>query len=180
MGGVTVVDLRVVSPALAGFFDEMCSRVGRSRVRRLGVVTDVMIRRYAVAVGDFNPIYHDREVARAHGFDDIVAPPNFLGAVLDWGPGVPEGELGADGVPVDSYPAPEGPVRVLGAGEQMELLEPVVAGMEIVETSTVEDVVSKRGRSGVLVFVTVLHEFATGDGRVLNRNRRTAAVRPFE
>lgn len=36
------------------------------------------IREYARAVGETNPIHHDVAVARAAGYDDVVAPPMFV------------------------------------------------------------------------------------------------------
>ena len=36
------------------------------------------IRRFADAIGDPNPLYRDREAARAAGHDDVIAPPTFL------------------------------------------------------------------------------------------------------
>jgi len=35
------------------------------------------IREYALAVGEDNPVYFEREAARAAGFRDVVAPPMF-------------------------------------------------------------------------------------------------------
>ena len=35
------------------------------------------IREYANAVGEHNPVHHDREAAQAAGFRDVVAPPMF-------------------------------------------------------------------------------------------------------
>jgi acyl dehydratase len=35
------------------------------------------IREYANAVGETNPVHHDREAAQAAGFRDVVAPPMF-------------------------------------------------------------------------------------------------------
>ncbi|WP_373428133.1 FAS1-like dehydratase domain-containing protein [Neobacillus niacini] len=29
-------------------------------------------------MGDNNPLYHDEEYAKAHGFESIVAPPTFV------------------------------------------------------------------------------------------------------
>ncbi len=37
-----------------------------------------LIRHFALAIGDTNPIYHDVEAARAAGHRDLVAPPTFL------------------------------------------------------------------------------------------------------
>ena len=35
------------------------------------------IREYALAVGEDNPVYFDRERAKAAGFRDVPAPPMF-------------------------------------------------------------------------------------------------------
>src|ERR1700712_2977613 len=37
-----------------------------------------LIRHFALAIGDTNPIYHDVEAAKAAGHRDLVAPPTFL------------------------------------------------------------------------------------------------------
>ena len=37
-----------------------------------------LIRHFASAIGDNNPIYHDVEAAKAAGHRDLVAPPTFL------------------------------------------------------------------------------------------------------
>ena len=36
------------------------------------------IRRFAAAIGDDNPLYTDREAAKAAGYTDVIAPPTFL------------------------------------------------------------------------------------------------------
>ncbi len=40
-------------------------------------VSRVKIKEFAAAIGDSNPIYRDREAARAAGHPDVVAPPTF-------------------------------------------------------------------------------------------------------
>ena len=69
----------------------------------------------------------------------------------------------------------------MGAGEQMELVNPAVAGTEIVLETTLEAVTPKQTRAGACVFVTTLNTFVTAEGAVLNRNRRTVVLRdPLE
>jgi len=41
-------------------------------------VTRNDIRRFAAAIGDPNPLYTDREAAKAAGYTDVIAPPTFL------------------------------------------------------------------------------------------------------
>jgi acyl dehydratase len=40
-------------------------------------VSRVKIREFADAIGDANPLYRDRDAARAAGYDDVIAPPTF-------------------------------------------------------------------------------------------------------
>ena len=61
----------------------------------------------------------------------------------------------------------------MGAGEEMELVNPVVAGADLLLESTLEAVTPKQTRSGPCVFVTNQQPFTVRDGTVLNRNRRT-------
>jgi acyl dehydratase len=51
--------------------------IGRSSPPTLNEVEKGAIRRFAEALGDFNPMYYDEEYARAAGYPTIVAPPTF-------------------------------------------------------------------------------------------------------
>ncbi|RFA10493.1 acyl dehydratase [Subtercola boreus] len=57
--------------------------------RRIGPVTRTDIVRFAGAGGDFNPLHHDPDAARAAGFDDVIAMGQFQAGLLagyltDW------------------------------------------------------------------------------------------------
>lgn len=61
----------------------------RMPVRSFGPLTRVDIARFAGASGDFNPLHLDDEVARAAGFDTVIAMGQLhagvlAGAVSDW------------------------------------------------------------------------------------------------
>lgn len=167
-------DAAAISESLMRFFENMRSRIGERRRRHLGIIGEVQIRRYALAIGERDPIHHDEAAAKAAGFAGLVAPPNLLAGVAEWGAGLPEDELTPDGtVRLEGT----GDLRVMGAGEEMELLQPVVAGADVYDDEVIESVDLKQGRSGAIVFVTTLHEFVDADGTVLNRNRRTILAR---
>ena len=51
--------------------------VGRTTPPTLNEVEKGAIRRFAEALGDYNPIYYDEDYARASGFASVVAPPSF-------------------------------------------------------------------------------------------------------
>ena len=116
--------------------------------RSLGVLDAVTIGRYAMTIGATDPIHHDAAAARSAGYADVVAPPNLLAAIVEWGIGTPEADLQADGTPNDGETPLGDPglgLRVMGAGEEMELVNPVVAGTELLE-STLAAVTPKQTR----------------------------------
>jgi acyl dehydratase len=102
------------------------------------------IREYAMAVGEENPVYFDRDAARQAGFRDIPAPPMFAvvysaGSV---GPAVLDPEVGINF-----------PLMVHG-GQEFLWGEPVCAGDAITTETVVKDIYVKDGR-GYYVFESV-------------------------
>ncbi len=165
---------------LATYYAQTKPRVGSVLARRsLGALDAVTIGRYAMTIGASDPAHFDPEAARAAGYADVVAPPNLLASIVEWGVGTPESQLAPDGTPHHGETPLGGDLglRVMGAGEEMELVNPVTAGTELVLETTLEAVTPKQTRSGPCVFVTALNTFTSADGAVLNRNRRTVVLR---
>jgi acyl dehydratase len=165
---------------LATYYAQTRHRVGTVLERRhLGTLDAVTIGRYAMTIGATNPTHYDPEAARAGGHADVVAPPNLLAAMVEWGLGTPEDQLAPDGTPHHGATPLGGDLglRVMGAGEEMELVNPVTAGTELVLETTLEALTPKQARSGPCVFLTTLNTFTSADGAVLNRNRRTIVLR---
>ena len=163
---------------LAAYYAQTEPRTGDVLARRsLGTVDAVTIGRYAMTIGAADPSHYDPAAARSAGYADVVAPPNMLAAIVEWGIGTPEAQLQPDGTPNDSeIPLGDG-LRVMGAGEEMELVNPVIAGTEVVLETTLEAVTPKQARTGTCVFVTTMNTFTSAEGAVLNRNRRTVVLR---
>jgi MaoC dehydratase-like protein len=166
---------------LATYYAQTEPRVGEVLSRRiLGALDAVTIGRYAMTIGATDPSHYEAGAARSAGYPDVVAPPNMLAAIVEWGVGTPEARLQPDGTPPDGdMPLGDGDLglRVMGAGEEMELVNPVTAGTELLLETTLESVTPKQTRSGPCIFVTTLNTFTSVDGTVLNRNRRTVALR---
>jgi acyl dehydratase len=102
------------------------------------------IREYAFAVGEDNPVYFDREAAKAAGFRDIPAPPMFAvvysaGSV---GPAVVDPEVGINL-----------PMMVHG-GQEFVWGEPVCAGDVIRTAATCKEIFEQDGK-GFYVFESV-------------------------
>jgi len=102
------------------------------------------IREYAMAVGEENPVYFDRDAAHEAGFRDIPAPPMFAvvysaGSV---GPAVLDPEVGIN------------IMMMVHGGQDFVWGEPVCAGDTITTETEVKDIYEKDGR-GYYVFESV-------------------------
>jgi acyl dehydratase len=102
------------------------------------------IAEYARAVGEDNPVYFDREQARAAGFRDIPAPPMFavVYAMGSVGPGLFDPDVGIDFA------------MMVHGGQEFAWGEPVCSGDTISTATTVKDIFDKDGR-GFYVFQSV-------------------------
>ncbi len=165
---------------LATYYAQTRPRVGTVLERRsLGTLDAVTIGRYAMTIGATDPAHYDPQAARAGDHVDVVAPPNLLASIVEWGVGTPEAQLAPDGTPHHGETPLGGDLglRLMGAGEEMVLVNPVTAGMKLVLETTLEALTPKETRSGPCVFVTFLNTFRSADGAVLNLNRRTVVLR---
>jgi acyl dehydratase len=102
------------------------------------------IAEYARAVGEDNPVYFDREQARAAGFRDIPAPPMFavVYAMGSVGPGLFDPDVGINFS------------MMVHGGQEFAWGEPVCSGDTISTATTVKDIFEKDGK-GFYVFESV-------------------------
>ena len=99
------------------------------------------IRRFARAIGDENPLYHDEEYARKSRYGGIVAPPTFP-TVFGF-----EGGRVLEGLDI-SYS------RLLHGEQEYEYFKPIMAGDTISFATEITDVMEKKGKSGVMDIIT--------------------------
>lgn len=122
------------------------------------------IRRFAQAIGDTNPLYHDEEVARSAGFRGLLAPPTFPSALsggVDWKEILKIKE------------------RSILIGEQsFEHHLPICAGDRLLVTTRVVDIYEKSGSGGVMDFAVVEEEGLNEQKELVYRSRRTIVARP--
>ena len=148
--------------------EEARALIGVESTLYLGQVTLRDIQRYAVAVGDLNPLYFDEEYARRSAYGGIIAPPNFLSAIMGWETGPPESELALDGRPEQpelnlNLPGLE---RVMGAGQEFELLLPVRPGDSFSRLTKITDISERQGRSGRFLLVSTEERYINQNGDV--------------
>lgn len=150
------------------FIETMKRSIGKEYQYSMGSVDRLAMQRYAVAVGDRNPLYFDREFARQHGYKDIIAHPNYIPAILGWEAGPWEDRLRSDGthkLPSDEM-IPEG-ARLMGGGQDLELVAPVYPGDQIDVVLKIKDVYTKEARSGTLVFFIREKEYRNQQNELL-------------
>lgn len=123
------------------------------------------IARFALAIGDTDPVYRDLAAARGAGLPGIPLPPtygNFL---------------------TDDRPDPHGNIRLLGidlkkllhAEQSFQYHAPVYAGERLILTDRVADHYTKK--NGSLEFVVLECEARTPNGELALTIRRVLVVR---
>jgi 3-methylfumaryl-CoA hydratase len=129
--------------------------VGRTQVREDVVTTAPLVALAAL-------LDRDDPVPRVGD----AAPP--LAHWLYFLPAYRQSAAGPDGHSARGEFLPPVPLpRRMWAGSRLEFLRPLVVGSAVTCVSTITHVVSKHGRSGELVFVTVRHEVRDPGGLVL-------------
>jgi acyl dehydratase len=121
------------------------------------------IREYADAVGESNPVHHDRAAAREAGFRDVVAPPMFavVYSTRAMAPAVLDPELAIN------------LMMMLHGSQEFVWSEPVCAGDSITTAVEVKDIREQDGRQ-FFVFESVS---TNQDGDEVARGTWTNIVR---
>lgn len=121
------------------------------------------IREFAMAIGDFNPAYHDVAAARELGHPDLVAPPTFafVLAYRAMAQVIGDPELGMD------YS------RVVHGEESFEYRRPICAGDELQVSSVIEST-RTAGRNEL---IDLRQELQTLDGETVAVTRAVIVSR---
>jgi acyl dehydratase len=122
-----------------------------------------MIRRFAEALGDPNPIFSDEAAAQAAGFATIVAPPTFPVALVVNDRFRHSLDLGTR--------------LVLHSEQQIEYGRPLLAGERLILKSRVADVQERAGASGPMDVLVVEDEARDAQGASVFRTRSTLVLR---
>ncbi|MFO7250128.1 MAG: MaoC family dehydratase N-terminal domain-containing protein [Actinomycetes bacterium] len=126
-------------------------------------VSRVKIKEFALAIGDENPIYLNREAARAAGHPDVVAPPTFpiVFTLTGASEALADPEFGLNFA------------MVVHGEQRFEYQRPIYAGDVLSHTSTIMDIRSV-GRNE---FVTVRSDVTTLDGELVCTTYNTIVER---
>ena len=130
------------------------------------------LRQYALAIGDFNPLYSDRDFALAHGLRDVMAPPTLICDAWQY----VDSDMDDRGDLIGRGPIRE--LEGLRAGNEYEFFRPIHPDDVISAHWTVKDVYEKTGRTGSLVFQVIQTTFYNQADELLARNTETMFYRP--
>jgi acyl dehydratase len=152
--------------------------VGKTRGFDIGPITRRQVRRYARAVEDDNPLFHDVEYAQSAGYEDLVVPPNFVPAIIESGEGVRAHTLRGDGLDPTRYPI-EIPAksRLIGGGQELTFGRYLTAGESVRGEETLDDLYQKEGSSmGTMTLMEMTVEYFADDERVIRCEKTTIVV----
>ncbi|MFA4915721.1 MAG: MaoC family dehydratase N-terminal domain-containing protein [Syntrophales bacterium] len=127
--------------------EELKKFIGKTDAPYLLDVEKGAIKRYAEAVGDLNPLYHDEEYARASKHGAIICPPGFFGWAVKSRPYLSETRQ-----EVLENLAKAGYKHFLDGGTDFEFVLPVRAGDKLVASGRIADIYERDGKKGNLVF----------------------------
>jgi acyl dehydratase len=107
------------------------------------VVEAGAVRRFAEAIGDLNPLYHDEEIAAASRWGRPIAPPTFP-RVFDFGT-------------VEGFSLPSS--GVIHGQQGYSYSRPIFVGEVLLCYGYFKEMYEKKGRDGILTFL-VFERFA--------------------
>ena len=103
------------------------------------------IKDFAIAIGDANPVYLDKDAALAAGYKDVIAPPTFA-IVVSFGMGAHV--VGAQDLGLNY-------ALVVHGEQSFSYSRPITAGDVLVGTPTITDI-RDAGRNELLTWEAVI------------------------
>lgn len=155
---------------------ETAARVGQLLTEPITFIVEAReSQRYALAVGDENPVYFDEEAAQAAGHRTMIAPPTFVTHATV--PPRPNAALRVDGLWQTSDGLRLEVERMMFGGEEWDFLEPVCVGDTITAATRLADLDEKDGSKGPFVRVVRETTFTRDDEVVVARSRQIGIAR---
>jgi acyl dehydratase len=129
------------------------------------------LRRYINATDDRNPLWLDDDFARSAGYRSRVVPPAMIAELYRRS----EGSTGTHSDNLwEAMPLPKDYTESRNAQAEFEWFEPVYVGDRLTITHKMTDIVARKIRSGVGIFVTREMAFRREQGNLLLLVRQTS------
>lgn len=135
---------------------DVMEQIGMELPEKVIEIEKGAIRRFADAVGDDNPKYHDEEYA-SKLYGALIAPPTFIAALTIGLTQQVKWDFGRVG---------------LHGGEEYEYFKPIKAGDIITCKTKISEIYEKEGKKGKMAFMIVESNLENQDGEQVARARR--------
>ena len=129
------------------------------------------IRKFALAIGDLNPLYVDRQAAARGPYGEVVAPPTFVCETTQYY----HGQVDEAGGFTGRVHLPLG--QEIRAGNEYVFHRPLRPDDVITSRWKIGDIYEREGRTGHLLFVIVDITYTDQRGDLLAENRETLVYR---
>ena len=158
---------------MASLLERLKATVGQEIVLRApDEIGRSSLRQYALAIGDFNPLYSNREFAQANGLRDVMPPPPLICDTWQY----VDSDMDERGDLLGRGPIRE--LEGLRAGNEYEFFQPIHPDDVITAHWAVKDVYEKTGSTGSLIFQVIETTFYNQSDELLARNTETMFYRP--
>ena len=158
---------------MASLLERLKATVGQEIVLRApDEIGRSSLRQYALAIGDFNPIYSDREFAQANGLRDVMAPPTLICDTWQY----VDSDMDERGDLLGRGPIRE--LEGLRAANEYEFFQPIHPDDVVTAHWTGKDVYETTGSTGSLVFQVSETTFSNQSEELLARKTETMFYRP--
>lgn len=137
-------------------------------------ISDAMIRYFALATDDPNPIYCDTEAARAAGYPARVAPPTFVVEAGNYAHARPR----PNGFFLHDWDLPVKGFAQIRGGNSYRFHRPIYGWDAISVTFELLDIAEKQGKSGAMLLVTSKASYHDAAGELVAENTETLFLKP--
>ena len=120
-----------------------------------------MIKSFAQAIDDDNPLWQDEEYAKKTRYGGIIAPPTFPTAL-------------STSALFDKFLLMEGPYeRLLNGGNELEYFQPIRPGDVISATAKIANLRERESKTGKMLFMIIEVTYKNQRGEVAAKERDT-------
>ena len=161
--------------------EEITKFIGQGSGTSIFKVEKEVIRRFADAVDDSNPLYWDEDYAKRSRYGSIIAPPGFISS--PWFSSRPtkwpkRGATTAKGTAdLRLALAKAGFGRILDGGMEYEFFGPVRAGDTLTTTAKIKDIIGREGSTGKMAFLITETTYTNQNGKTVAKARATSIHR---
>ena len=150
--------------------DELRSRIGETvEYTAPEPIGRAAFRYFATAVGDDNPLYTDPEVARGHGYADVIAPPTLICETNQY----MQGQRDSDGYLGHSWHLEVPNSRLVRGGNHYRFHRPLGPGDVVTARWRIADMRERTTSSGTEMLIVTSEAEYSANGEPLVTNTET-------